>query len=96
LWSEPPSAARRCFACRPLLRVAHHLREVGLSGDNDLTGSSDSGRRWDQVRGVNPQESLTTFDVLDASHAWLLGFDSGLWRTTNGVRWHRVGPLHAN
>jgi photosystem II stability/assembly factor-like uncharacterized protein len=61
-----------------------------------ITVSSDSGRRWDQVRGINAQGalSLSTFDVLDASHAWLLGFDSGLWRTTDGVRWQRVGPLH--
>lgn len=80
----------------PVALAAGSPNRLWLSGDNDLTVSSNSGRRWGQVRGVNPQGSPTTFDVLDASHAWLLGLDSGLWRTTNGVRWHRVGRLHAN
>ena len=78
----------------PVALAAGSPNLLWLSGDNDLTVSSDGGRRWGQVRGVNPQRAPTTFDVLDASHAWMLGFDSGLWRTTDGVRWHRVGPLH--
>jgi photosystem II stability/assembly factor-like uncharacterized protein len=91
-----PSRPGQLQRAEPVALAAGSPNRLWLSGDNDLTVSSDSGRRWDQVRGVNPQRSPTTFDVLDASHAWLLGFDSGLWRTTNGVRWHRVGPLHAN
>jgi photosystem II stability/assembly factor-like uncharacterized protein len=78
----------------PVALAAGSPNRLWLSGDNDLTVSSDGGRRWSQVRGANPHQSPTTFDVLDASHAWMLGFDSGLWLTTNGVRWHRVGPLH--
>ena len=78
----------------PAAFAAGSPNRLWLSGDNDLTVSSDSGRRWDRVRGVNPQGALTSFDVLDASHAWMLGVDSALWRTINGVRWFRVGPLH--
>jgi len=70
------------------------LAGLWLTGDNDLTVSSDGGGRWATVGNVNPQGALTTFDVLDASHAWLMGFDSGLWRTNDGVRWSRVGPVH--
>jgi photosystem II stability/assembly factor-like uncharacterized protein len=80
----------------PVALAAGPRNRLWLSGNNDLTVSSDGGRRWRQVRGVNPQRSPTTFDVLDASHAWMLGFDTGLWRTTDGVRWHQVGRLHAN
>jgi photosystem II stability/assembly factor-like uncharacterized protein len=80
----------------PVALAAGSPNRLWLPGDNDLTVSSDGGRRWGQVHGVDPQRSPTTFDVLDASHAWMLGFDTGLWRTTDGVHWHRVGPLHAS
>jgi photosystem II stability/assembly factor-like uncharacterized protein len=89
-----PSRPNQLQRAEPVALAAGSPNRLWLSGDNDLTVSSDGGRRWSQVRGVNPQRSPTTFDVLDASHAWMLGFDSGLWRTTDGVRWHRVGPLH--
>jgi photosystem II stability/assembly factor-like uncharacterized protein len=91
-----PSRPGQLQRAEPAALAAGSAHRLWLSSDNDLTVSSDSGRRWVQVRGINSQGalSLSTFDVLDASHAWLLGFDSGLWRTTNGVRWHRVGPLH--
>jgi photosystem II stability/assembly factor-like uncharacterized protein len=91
-----PSRPGQLQRAEPAALAAGSPNRLWLSGDNDLTVSSDSGRRWDRVRGVNPQGALTSFDILDASHAWLLGFDSGLWRTTNGVHWQRVGPLHAN
>jgi photosystem II stability/assembly factor-like uncharacterized protein len=83
-------------AAEPAALAAGSPNRLWLSGHNDLTVSNDGGRRWDRVRGVNPEGAPSTFDVLDASHAWLLGFDTGLWRTTDGVHWHRVGPLHAN
>jgi photosystem II stability/assembly factor-like uncharacterized protein len=91
-----PSRPGQLQRAEPVALAAGSPNRLWLTGDNDLTVSSDGGRRWGQVPGVFPQGALTTFDVLDASHAWLLGLDSGLWRTTDGVSWHRVGPLHAN
>lgn len=91
-----PSRPGQLQRAEPVALAPGSPNRLWLSGDNDLTFSHDSGRRWDLVPGVNPQRAPTTFDVLDASHVWMLGFDSGLWRTTNGVNWHRVGPLHAN
>jgi hypothetical protein len=91
-----PSRPGQLQRAEPVALAAGSPKRLWLSGDNDLTVSSDGGRRWGQRRGVYPQRSPTTFDVRDASHAWLLGFDIGLWGTADGVNWHRVGPLHAN
>jgi photosystem II stability/assembly factor-like uncharacterized protein len=89
-----PSRSGQLQRAEPVALAAGSPDRLWLTGDNDLTVSSDAGRHWQKVRAVNPQFAPTTFDVLDASHAGLLGFDSGLWATTDGVRWHRVGPLH--
>jgi photosystem II stability/assembly factor-like uncharacterized protein len=91
-----PSRPGQLQRAEPVALAAGSPNRLWLSGDSDLTVSSDGGRRWGQVRGVNPQHALTTFDALDSSHAWMLGFGFGLWRTTDGIRWHRVGPLHTD
>ncbi len=78
----------------PVALAASSSNRLWLSGDRDLTVSGDGGRRWDRVRNVNPQGAATAFDFLDATHGWLLGLASGLWRTTDGVRWRQVGPVH--
>jgi photosystem II stability/assembly factor-like uncharacterized protein len=93
--TDPPRPGQLQRA-EPVALAAGSPNRLWLTGDNDLTVSSDGGRRWGQVPGVNPQQAPTTFDVLDASHAWMLGLDSSLWRTTDGVSWHRVGPVHTS
>jgi hypothetical protein len=62
---------------------------AGGSSDKRLR-TTNGGKTW---RGVS--SASLAFDVLDASHAWLVGLGSGLWRTTDGLRWRRVGPLPA-
>jgi photosystem II stability/assembly factor-like uncharacterized protein len=91
-----PSRAGQLQRAEPMALTAGSSNRLWLSGDNDLTVSGDGGRRWDRVRNVNPQGALTTFDFLDATHGWLLGLTSGLWRTTDGVHWLHVGPVHTS
>jgi photosystem II stability/assembly factor-like uncharacterized protein len=89
------SRAGQLQRAEPVALAASSSNRLWLSGDRDLTVSSDGGRRWEPVRNVNPQSPpTTTFDLLDATHGWLLGLASGLWRTTDGVRWRQVGPVH--
>ena len=62
---------------------------------NDLAESNDGGHHWTSVSGVvNTDGYATVLDVLSTSHAWLLAPGAGLWRTTNGPHWGRVGPLN--
>ena len=89
------SRAGQLQRAEPVALAATSSNRLWLSGDGDLTVSGDGGRRWERVRNVNPQgPPTTTFDLLDATHGWLLGLASGLWRTTDGVRWRQVGPAH--
>ena len=65
-----------------------------MSLTNGLAESNDGGRRWTFARIINPEGWSTTLDVLDADHAWLLAAGAGLWRTTDGIHWHTIGPLN--
>jgi photosystem II stability/assembly factor-like uncharacterized protein len=65
-----------------------------LSLTNGLAQSNDGGRRWTYPPVVNQGGWPTAFNVLDANHAWLIASGSGLWRTTDGLRWRSIGPLN--
>jgi photosystem II stability/assembly factor-like uncharacterized protein len=63
-----------------------------FAGQNSLYDSDDGGIRWTSAPGPNPQGSPASFDVLSPTRAWLLAPGQGLWRTTDGDRWHAMGP----
>jgi photosystem II stability/assembly factor-like uncharacterized protein len=80
-----PAHPGRLPRAEPAALAAGSPNRLWLSGYNDLTVSNDGGRRWSQVRGLNPQGSPTIFDVLDGSHAWLVGLGSGLMSAAPGM-----------
>lgn len=63
-----------------------------LSLTHGLVESNDGGERWSNVHVCLAW--ATAFDVLNGSHAWLLGSGVGLWNTTDGLHWRADGPLH--
>jgi hypothetical protein len=79
----------------PSALAAGSETRLWLSLTNDLAKSSDGGQYWTSVPGVDTGGWTTVFDVLSASQAWLLAPGAGLWRTTDGLHWGAVGPLHA-
>jgi len=58
-----------------------------LAAENNLYQSADGGATWIRVPGPDLQGSPAAFDVLSATHAWLLAPGHGLWRTTDGRHW---------
>lgn len=72
-------------------------RRLWLALANGLAVSADGGAAWQTVpiREVNPEGHPTLLDVLNRRVAWLLAPGAGLWRTTDGVHWRALGPLHA-
>lgn len=67
-------------------------QRVWLAELNELEVSDDGGVSWQDVPNVNLNGTgeLAEFDVLNAAHAWLLGWPGGLWRTTDGMHWERM------
>ena len=53
--------------------------------------STDGGAGWDRIRAGNQWGTGTSFDVLSPRRAWALASGTGLWGTSNGTAWHRIG-----
>ncbi len=51
--------------------------------------STDGGQRWSPVDAPIGDASLSAISTDDSSGAWLVALGSGLWRTTDGLTWHR-------
>jgi hypothetical protein len=80
----------------PSALAAGSRTRLWMSLSNGLAESNDGGRHWTSARIINPEGWSTTLDVLDADHAWLLAAGAGLWRTTDGIHWHTIGPLNTH
>jgi photosystem II stability/assembly factor-like uncharacterized protein len=78
----------------PSALAAGSRTRLWLSLTNGFAESNDGGRYWTYPTVVDPYGWSTTLNVLDADHAWLLAAGAGLWRTTDGVQWHAIGPLN--
>ena len=66
-----------------------------LSLTNGLSESTDAGRTWRTVRSAFDKGGQpSAISVLGPTHAWLLAASTGIWRTTNGRSWRKVGRLH--
>jgi photosystem II stability/assembly factor-like uncharacterized protein len=76
--------------------VAGSARRLWLATANEMGQSTDSGLTWARIRTVNPQGAAASFDVLSPRRAWLLAPGTGLWGTSNGTQWHRIGASWPN
>ncbi len=77
----------------PDAMTAGSPRRMWLAALNSLYESGDAGGHWTRVRGPNPQGEPASFDVLSATHAWLLAAGQGLWLTTDGRHWRALGAV---
>jgi hypothetical protein len=71
--------------------AAGSASRLWLATANEMAASTDGGVAWARVRVANPQGAAGSFDVLSPHRAWVLAVGAGLWGTSNGAGWHRVG-----
>jgi hypothetical protein len=65
-------------------------RRILLASDNELWTSGDAGRSWRPVPGVQLGGTpLVQINGPADGRTWLLGWQAGLWRTSDGVTWQR-------
>jgi photosystem II stability/assembly factor-like uncharacterized protein len=80
----------------PSALAAGSRTRLWLSLTNGLAESDNGGRRWTNGGVINPGGWTIALDPINASHAWALAAGAGLWRTTDGLHWHPVGPQNNN
>lgn len=88
--AAPAGALGRSGYIVGLAAVSDRLAWLALSrGQLELT--TDQGRTWQPAFSLPPgsggAEQVT---FVDATHGWALG-PQGLWRTSDGLRWQRLG-----
>ena len=71
--------------------VAGSARRLWLATANGMAQSADGGARWAPIRAGNPLGAGSWFDVFSPRRAWALAPGTGLWGTSNGTAWHRIG-----
>jgi photosystem II stability/assembly factor-like uncharacterized protein len=89
----------RIYAIKPgslpgtevLTIVAGSARRLWLSTANGMAQSADGGARWAPVRAGNALGLGSWFDMFSPRRAWALAPGTGLWGTSNGTAWHRIG-----
>jgi photosystem II stability/assembly factor-like uncharacterized protein len=59
--------------------------------ENGVAGSRDGGLTWPVMAQIGLEGDISQFDVLSATHCWLLAPGLGLWGTTNGAIWRQLG-----
>lgn len=89
-WGPEPSGAPSSASANII--AAGSATRLWLANLEELQVSDDAGARWHDVPGVQLDGSgeFAQFDVVDPGHAWLLGWLTGLWRTTDGVHWRQI------
>lgn len=78
----------------PIYAIAATSSRVWLALDNGPAESADGGKTWALAAGAAQGSGWTSFDVWSATRAWLLDPGSGLWQTTDGTTWRRIGGAH--
>jgi photosystem II stability/assembly factor-like uncharacterized protein len=89
----------RIYAIKPgslpgtevLTIVAGSASRLWLATANGMAQSTDGGARWAPIRPGNPLGTGASFDVFSPSRAWALAPGTGLWGTSDGTAWHRIG-----
>jgi photosystem II stability/assembly factor-like uncharacterized protein len=71
--------------------VAGSASRLWLATANGMMQSTDGGARWAPIRAGNALGTGSSFDVLSPRRAWMLAPGAGLWGTSNGTTWHRIG-----
>ncbi len=89
----------RIYATKPgslpgtevLAITAGSASRLWLATANAMAQSTDGGARWDRIRAGSQWGTGTSFDVLSPRRAWALASGTGLWGTSTGTAWHRLG-----
>jgi hypothetical protein len=71
--------------------VAGSASRLWLSIADGMAQSTDGGARWAVIRAGSLLGMGSSFDVFSPRRAWALAPGTGLWGTSNGTAWHRIG-----
>ncbi len=74
------------------LTVSPDGRRLWIVGVNQIQTSTDGGRTWADVAGVNLSGWPAYLDTLAPERAWVSAGNQGLWATADGSRWRALGP----
>ncbi|HVF03536.1 MAG TPA: hypothetical protein VNA20_01730 [Frankiaceae bacterium] len=61
-----------------------------LQNPGRLLVTRDGGRTWSAATGTGRAYGYANLDVVSDTHAWAMGDEGQLWRTTDGERWERL------
>lgn len=89
----------KIFAIKPgslpgtevLAIAAGSASRLWLATANAMMQSTDGGARWAAIRAGSLLGTGASFDVLSTRRAWALAPGTGLWGTSTGTAWHRIG-----
>jgi len=89
----------RIYAIRPgslpgqevLAIAAGSASRLWLATANAMAQSTDGGATWAAIRAGSLLGAESSFDVSSPRRAWALAPGTGLWGTSNGTVWHRIG-----
>jgi photosystem II stability/assembly factor-like uncharacterized protein len=89
----------RLYATKPgslpgtevLAVAAGSATRLWLATANTMLQSTDGGARWARIQPRSRFGTGWSFDVLSPRRAWALAPGTGLWGTSTGTAWRRIG-----